>query len=109
MLILSRKKGESIIINGNIEITIADIQDGKVRIGIEAPKDVDIHRREVYEAIQKENKEAISNKNVNLNIFKEIFKKIKNILKILFKTPISILRRQGSLQNKIQGGNYNEN
>ena len=54
MLILSRKKDESIVINDNIEITVVDVSRGKVRLGITAPKDVPVHRREVYDAIQKE-------------------------------------------------------
>ncbi len=52
MLVLSRKKNESIIINDNITITVVEIRGDKVRLGIEAPKDVSVHRREVYEAIQ---------------------------------------------------------
>jgi carbon storage regulator len=52
MLVLSRKKNETIIINDNITITVIEIRGDKVRLGIEAPKDVTVHRREVYEAIQ---------------------------------------------------------
>ena len=51
MLVLSRKKNESIIINDNITITVIEIRGDKVRLGIEAPKEVSVHRREVYEAI----------------------------------------------------------
>lgn len=51
MLVLSRKKNESIIINNDIVITIVEIRGDKVRLGIEAPKDVPVHRQEVYEAI----------------------------------------------------------
>ena len=53
MLVLSRKESESIIINGNIKITIIRISGEKVRIGIEAPKDIAVHRQEVYEAIKR--------------------------------------------------------
>jgi len=56
MLVLSRKKNESIIINDNITITVIEIRGDKVRLGIEAPKDVTVHRREVYEAIQNQGK-----------------------------------------------------
>jgi len=52
MLVLSRKKDESIIINDDIRVTVVEIRGDKVRLGIEAPKDVTVHRREVYEAIQ---------------------------------------------------------
>lgn len=52
MLVLSRKKNESIIINDNITVTVVEIRGDKVRLGIDAPKDVTVHRREVYEAIQ---------------------------------------------------------
>ena len=59
MLILSRKKNESIIIDGNIEVQIIAMDDGKVKIGVSAPKTVSIHRKEVYEKIQSENKKAV--------------------------------------------------
>jgi carbon storage regulator len=52
MLVLSRKKDESIIINDHIRVTVVEIRGDKVRLGIEAPKDITVHRREVYEAIQ---------------------------------------------------------
>ena len=54
MLVLSRRKDESIMIGDNIEITIVDIRGNKVRLGITAPKKIPVHRREVYEAIQRE-------------------------------------------------------
>jgi carbon storage regulator len=56
MLVLSRKKNESIIINDNITVTVIEIRGDKVRLGIEAPKDVTVHRREVYDAIQSQAK-----------------------------------------------------
>jgi len=58
MLVLSRKRDESIIINDNIIITVVDIRGDKVRIGIEAPSTVPVHREEVYDSIQKGLKEA---------------------------------------------------
>jgi len=58
MLILSRKIGESIIIDDKIEVKVLEIVDGKIKIGIEAPKDVTIHRKEVYDEIRDENKKA---------------------------------------------------
>ncbi len=54
MLVLSRQKDESIIIGDNVEITIVDVRGDKVRLGITAPKDVPVHRREVFDAIQRE-------------------------------------------------------
>ena len=54
MLVLSRQKDESIIIGDNIEVIIVDVRGDKVRLGINAPKNVTVHRREVYEAIKKE-------------------------------------------------------
>ncbi len=58
MLVLSRQRDESIIIGDNIVVTIVDIRGDKVRLGIEAPGEVPVHRREVYEAIQRENVRA---------------------------------------------------
>lgn len=58
MLVLSRQRDESIVINDNVVVTIVDIRGDKVRLGIEAPKEVAVHRREVYEAIQRENLRA---------------------------------------------------
>jgi len=60
MLILARKRDESIIINDNIEISVIEIKGESVKIGINAPDSVKIYRREVYEAIQKENKAALN-------------------------------------------------
>ncbi len=53
MLVLSRKKNESIVINDNIVVTVIDIRGDKVRLGFEAPNDIPIHRKEVYEAIKR--------------------------------------------------------
>jgi len=54
MLVLSRQKDESIVIGDNVEVTIVGIRGNKVRLGITAPKEVSVHRREVYNAIQRE-------------------------------------------------------
>jgi carbon storage regulator len=54
MLVLTRYIDESIIINGDIKITVLDIQGNQVRLGIEAPRDIDVHREEIYEKIQTE-------------------------------------------------------
>lgn len=52
MLVLSRNKDESIMIGDDVVITVVDIREGKVRIGIEAPSDIPVHRQEVYDAIK---------------------------------------------------------
>ncbi|TCO76466.1 carbon storage regulator CsrA [Marinisporobacter balticus] len=74
MLILTRKKEESIIIDGKVEIQVLQIADGKVKLGIKAPKDIEILRKEVYVEIQKENMDA-TNIQINLGDLK---KKLKN-------------------------------
>ncbi|WP_079527211.1 carbon storage regulator CsrA [Halobacillus hunanensis] len=58
MLVLNRKAGESIRIGDEIELKIVSVEGGQVKLGIDAPKHVEIHRQEVYAAIQEENKEA---------------------------------------------------
>jgi len=58
MLVLSRQRDESIIIGDNVVITIVDIRGDKVKLGIEAPREISVHRQEVYEAIQRENRQA---------------------------------------------------
>ena len=60
MLALSRKKNEAIVINNNIEITILEIKGDQVKIGVSAPKEVPIYRKEVYVQIQEANKEAVN-------------------------------------------------
>ncbi|MCG8502609.1 MAG: carbon storage regulator CsrA [Firmicutes bacterium] len=66
MLVLSRKKGESIMIGNDIEITVMDIQGEQVRIGINAPKNIAVHRKEIFIEIQQENKKAADVKTVSL-------------------------------------------
>ncbi len=58
MLVLSRQRDQSIIIGDNVVITIVDVRGDKVKLGIEAPKEIPVHRQEVYEAIQRENRQA---------------------------------------------------
>jgi len=58
MLVLTRKLGESIAIDDHIKIRVVDIKGKQVRLGIEAPRNVKIHREEVYEAIQAQNEES---------------------------------------------------
>jgi carbon storage regulator len=66
MLALTRKKGEALVINNNIEVTILDIRGDQIKIGISAPKDVPIYRKEVYNQIQKENEEAFSSDSIEM-------------------------------------------
>ena len=58
MLVLSRQRDESIFIGDNIKITVVDIRGDKVRLGIEAPTEIPVHRQEVYEAIQRESQRS---------------------------------------------------
>ena len=58
MLVLSRHRDESIMIGDDIVITVVDIRGDKVRLGIDAPTDIPVHRQEVYDAIQRENRKA---------------------------------------------------
>lgn len=60
MLALTRKKGESLVINNNVEITVLEVRGEQVKIGIEAPKEVSIYRKEVYTQIQEETAAASS-------------------------------------------------
>ena len=60
MLILSRKKNESIVINNDVTIVVVEIRGDKVRLGVEAPKEVPVHRREVYDAIKKAEEDSSS-------------------------------------------------
>lgn len=60
MLALSRKKNEAIVINNNVEITVLEIKGDQVKLGISAPKEVPVYRKEVYIQIQEANKEAMN-------------------------------------------------
>ena len=72
MLALTRKKGEALVINNDVEITVLEIRGDQVKIGIYAPKDVPIYRKEVYLQIQKENEEA--------NVGREAFEALKGLM-----------------------------
>lgn len=65
MLALSRKKNEALVINNNVEITILDIKGDQVKIGISAPKEVPVYRKEVYLQIQESNRDAFESENVD--------------------------------------------
>ena len=71
MLALSRKKNEALVINNNVEVTILDIKGDQVKLGITAPKEVPIYRKEVYLQTQKANEDALTS--VNLESLKDLF------------------------------------
>ncbi|MFL0505715.1 carbon storage regulator CsrA [Ureibacillus sp. 179-F W5.1 NHS] len=72
MLVLSRKKNESIMIGDHIEVKILSVDGDQVKLGIVAPRNVKVHRSEVFQAIQEQNKEAL---NTNVNILEQLKKK----------------------------------
>lgn len=77
MLVLTRKLNESIQIGENIEITVLAVQGDQIKLGIKAPKEVDIHRKEIYLSIQKTNNEAASAPPNILDILKNTPKNLK--------------------------------
>jgi carbon storage regulator len=76
MLILTRKIGESIRIGDTIEVKVVAIDGDQIKLGIEAPKTVDIHRSEIYEAIQKENSSAVAKQ-----LSEDVLRAMKNLKK----------------------------
>ncbi len=75
MLALTRKTGESIVIDDNIIIEVLAVQEGRVKLGLDAPREMRILRKEVYDAIQATNKESASVKPNELNALKKLLKK----------------------------------
>lgn len=71
MLVITRKKGESLLIGDNIEISISKIEDGSVKLAIEAPRDISILRKELYIDVENENKSAI---NIDIDALKNLKK-----------------------------------
>lgn len=69
MLILSRKLGESIVIDGNIHVTVMRVEGDVVKLGIAAPAEVPVHRKEVYEEIQRSNQQALTRQSTPLPKF----------------------------------------
>lgn len=74
MLALTRKKGESLVIGNNVEVTVLDVRGDQVKIGIAAPKEVPVYRKEVYLQIQEENKAALQGKGLE-----EGFEALRNL------------------------------
>ncbi len=76
MLVLNRKKGEAIIIGSNIEIYVLEVQGDNIKIGIEAPREVSVYRKEIYQEIVEANRQAASQSEEALSRFKEMKGKI---------------------------------
>lgn len=72
MLVLSRQRDETIMIGDDVEITVVDIRGDKVRLGITAPRHIQVHRKEVYEAIKRENQQASRLKPGDVNPLKDL-------------------------------------
>ena len=75
MLVLSRKKDESVVIGDEIEITIVDIQSEQVQVAIKAPRSISVHRKEIYLQIQEENKASAATASDAIDILNNIVKK----------------------------------
>lgn len=75
MLVLTRKPNEAIMIGDDIEITILSVEGEQIKLGINAPKNVEIHRKEIYLSIQQENSEAVKTESNLLENINEYFKK----------------------------------
>ena len=75
MLVLTRKIDQSIIIGDNIKLIVVEIRGDQVKIGIEAPRDVTVHREEVYREIKKENKRAALRSSLNIEDVNRLLKK----------------------------------
>lgn len=77
MLVLTRKKNQSIMVGENIEVIVVDIKGDQVKLGIKAPKDVAVHRKEIFEEIQSENKLASAAKIGSLDDLNKMISKPK--------------------------------
>lgn len=77
MLILTRKHNESIMVGDNIEIVVLEIKGDQIKLGVKAPKNVKVHRAEVYKDIQDENKEAANSNEINFEELGKFFVKNK--------------------------------
>lgn len=77
MLVLTRKLGESIVIGNHVRVTVLDMQGKQIRLGIEAPTEVSVHRGEVYERIEAENKAAAETMHADLSKLTQVVKTSK--------------------------------
>ena len=77
MLVLTRRLGESIWINDDIRIVIQSIRGNQVRVGIEAPKEMVVHREEIYQKIHQENKQAVSADSSEMKTVRDLFREMK--------------------------------
>ena len=96
MLVLSRQRDETIMIGDDIEITIVDIRGDKVRLGITAPATIPVHRKEVYDAIQRENREAARVKMEDLGTLPKDRRQAP-------RGPPGGLHRPGTCPRRVQG------
>jgi len=83
VLALTRKSGQSIIIGGQIEILIVEIKGDQVRLGIRAPKDISVFRKEIYETIQAENKAAANSAQLSVEDVNEILAEAANAKRVV--------------------------
>lgn len=74
MLVLTRKLGESIVIGNHVRVTVLDMQGKQIRLGIDAPSEVSVHRGEVYERIEQENRRAAETAHVDLSKLTQVVK-----------------------------------
>lgn len=74
MLVLTRKVDQSIMIGDHIKIIIVDVRGDQVKLGIEAPRDISVHRHEVYQEIQQENKRAVLSKAIDVHELEKILR-----------------------------------
>jgi len=79
MLILSRKLGESIVIDGRIHVTVMRVEGDVVKLGIAAPSEVPVHRKEVYEEIQRSNQQALTKQRTPLPKLAGVLPKLKAV------------------------------
>ena len=77
MLVLTRKLGESIVIGNHVRVTVLDVQGKQIRLGIEAPPEVSVHRGEVYARIEAENKAAANTAHADLSKLTQVVKVTK--------------------------------